>query len=116
MDLEKVQLSPSDRHVIGPVIRDFSARLVIATFARAWPRLGRRRPDRTDVVVKVDVTLRRSELKHVGGHAAIVASNLTTLNSFSWLRAKHAAKYRMLPAALGPSGEFWRGMAKRKYL
>ncbi|HEU0223151.1 MAG TPA: hypothetical protein VFR34_13190 [Paracoccaceae bacterium] len=30
MDFEKVQLCLSDRHVIGPVIRDFEARLVLA--------------------------------------------------------------------------------------
>ena len=35
MNLEKVQLSVSDRHVIGPVIRDFAARLVLNTFSNA---------------------------------------------------------------------------------
>lgn len=35
MNLEKVQLSVSDRYVIGPVIRDFAARQVLAPFLSA---------------------------------------------------------------------------------
>ncbi len=116
MDFEKVQLCLSDRHVIGPVIRDFEARLVLAPVPSAWPRLRQRRPDWADVVVKVGVTLRRWELNHVGRHAVIVASNHTTLNNFSWLREQHAVKYRPLPVAIGSAGEPWRVVAKRKYL
>ena len=51
MDLENVQLSLGDGHMVRPVVGDFEARLVLEPFSSAGPRLGRRRPDRADVVV-----------------------------------------------------------------